>query len=216
MPNQFSPPTNDGSLQSGSVDQICHDLHIWLNSLPKLKYPFDEVQIPGNGIYVLFEDGEFGHGTARIVRIGTDTGNDQLRSRLNQHFVKENKDRSIFRKNIGRCLLNRDNDPFLADWNLDLTTRKAKDAHAGRIDSVKQKEVESRVSKYLRNHFTVAVFEVAEKGRRLELESKLIDRFAVRGVRSIDDMVGRAFAQCQNSRKRLVVGERIVQDAAFR
>ena len=39
----------------------------------------------------------------RIVRIGTHTGENQLRSRLMQHFVKENKNRSIFRKNIGRC-----------------------------------------------------------------------------------------------------------------
>jgi hypothetical protein len=64
-----------------------------------------------NGIYVLFERGEECHDGGRIVRVGTHTGDGQLRSRMLQHFVNENKDRSIFRKNIGRALLNRDRDP---------------------------------------------------------------------------------------------------------
>lgn len=74
--------------------------------------------MPTDGIYVLFESGEESHGGDRIVRIGTHTGVGQLRSRLQQHFVKENKDRSVFRKNIGRCLLNRDSDPFLPEWEI--------------------------------------------------------------------------------------------------
>ena len=41
--------------------------------------------------------------------------------------MTENKDRSIFRKNIGRAILNKNQDPFLGQWELDLTTRKAKD-----------------------------------------------------------------------------------------
>ena len=32
------------------------------------------------------------------------------------------KDRSIFRKNIGRAILNKNNDSFLEIWNLDFTT----------------------------------------------------------------------------------------------
>ena len=31
-------------------------------------------------------------------------------------FVKENKNRSIFRKNIGRCLLNKDQSEYLPLW----------------------------------------------------------------------------------------------------
>ena len=78
------------------------------------------------GIKLLFEKGETAHGMDRIVRIGTHTGKNQLRSRLKQHFIKEDKDRSIFRKNIGRSLLNRDKDPFLEQWEIDLTSRKQK------------------------------------------------------------------------------------------
>lgn len=175
MSNPPCQPTKHKPVIHGEcVSQICHTLHQWLNSFPKLNYPFEEGQIPRNGIYVLFEDGESGHETNRIVRIGTHTGNDQLRPRLIQHFVNEIKDRSIFRKNIGRCLLNRVSDSFLEAWNLDLTTRKAKAAHAGKIDLHKQEQVEKQVSEYIRDHFRFVVFEIAEKGRRIELESKII------------------------------------------
>ena len=98
------------------MSQTCHKLHCLFNSLPLLGFPFDMAKIPKNGLYVLFENGEYGHGTNRIVRIGTHTGNNQLPSRLQQHFMRENMDRSIFRKNIGRALLNKAKDPYLAIW----------------------------------------------------------------------------------------------------
>src|SRR4029079_4518688 len=128
---------------------ICEGLHHWANSLPSLRFPFDDSAIPQNGLYLLFERGEVGHQTKRIVRVGTHTGNDQLRSRLKQHFLVENKDRSIFRKNIGRALLNKDQDPFVSDWELDLTARKAKDQHSARIDMNRQNAIEKRVSDYI-------------------------------------------------------------------
>lgn len=53
--------------------------------------PFDDKQIPKNGIYIIFENGETIQGMARIVRVGTHTGNNQLRSRLKQHFINKNK-----------------------------------------------------------------------------------------------------------------------------
>jgi hypothetical protein len=98
------------------MQHLCEDLHLWANALPVFSFPFDARVLPLNGIYFLFEKGETAHRTNRIVRVGTHTGNDQLRSRLKQHFLVENKDRSIFRKNIGRALLNKDKDPFLSDW----------------------------------------------------------------------------------------------------
>lgn len=89
----------------------CEKLHLLFNKLKRHRFPFKDEKIPMNGIYILFEKGEKGHGVDRIVRIGTHIGNDQLKPRLNQHFIKQNKDRSIFRKNIGRSLINRDYDP---------------------------------------------------------------------------------------------------------
>ena len=156
------------------IESVCDYVHKLLRKLPRYNFPFDDQQIPKNGIYVLFENGESGHGGNRIVRIGTHTGQNQLRSRLRQHFIQENKDRSIFRKNIGRCLLNRSKDPFLADWNLDLTTRANRDKYSARIDHKKQLRVENRVTKYMQENFEFAVFEVPEKDQRLLIESRLI------------------------------------------
>jgi hypothetical protein len=93
---------------------------------------------------------------------------------LKQHFLNENKDRSIFRKNIGRALLNKQNDPFLEFWDIDLTTRKAKENHSILIDFDYQRVVENQVSRYIRDNFSFGVFEVASKKERLEVESKLI------------------------------------------
>jgi hypothetical protein len=152
----------------------CTKIHKITNSLERHGFPFDETRIPLNGIYVLFQKGEEAHGQDRIVRIGTHTGDNQIRPRLKQHFLSENKDRSIFRKNIGRALLKKQNDPFLQFWELDLTTRKAKDNYSQQIDFDYQQKIEGQVSEYIRENFSFSVFEVAGKEERLEIESKLI------------------------------------------
>lgn len=112
----------------------CEKLHNIFNRLNRFHFPFNESKIPKNGIYILFEKGEKGHNGDRIVRVGTHTGVDQLSSRLKQHFLNENKDRSIFRKNIGRAILNKRKDSFLDKWELDLTTRENKEKFSDKID----------------------------------------------------------------------------------
>ena len=156
------------------MSKICEQLHLLFSSQKMIYFPFNPSQIPNNGIYILFEDGEFAHGTRRVVRIGTHTGKDQLRSRLRQHFTQENKDRSIFRKNIGRALLNKASDPFLSQWELDLTTRAAREKYQSQIDLKYLAIVEKMVSNYLQKHFQFIAFEVQEKAARLTLESKII------------------------------------------
>src|SRR5262245_51438780 len=108
---------------------LCSNLHELARRGTVFSFPFDRGDIPPHGIYALFEAGEEAHGGGRIVRVGTHTGDRQLRSRLTQHFEKENKDRSIFRKNIGRALLIRDGDPYLAEWEIDRTSRAAREQH---------------------------------------------------------------------------------------
>lgn len=152
----------------------CQALHEWVHTLPELDFSFTDLAIPMNGIYFLFEKGERAHGGKRIVRVGTHTGEGQLLSRLKQHFLTPNKDRSIFRKNIGRALLARDHDPFCADWELDLTPRAARELHGTRIDTAKQALVEKRVSAYIRDNFTFAVVRSDKKDERLRLESRCI------------------------------------------
>jgi hypothetical protein len=46
---------------------------------------------------------------------------------LEQHFIKENKDRSIFRKNIGRAILNKDQDALLVVRSISHCGRNLKD-----------------------------------------------------------------------------------------
>ncbi len=152
----------------------CTSVHQLINKLQRHCFPFDVATIPMNGLYILFEKDEGGHGQERIVRIGTHTGNNQLRSRLKQHFVNENKDRSIFRKNIGRALLNQRSDRFLSFWEKDLTTRKMKAKYSAHIDNDYQQSIEIEVSKYIQSNFTFSVFEVESKQARLQIESAII------------------------------------------
>lgn len=149
------------------MSKICHKIHQWFSEMKKYSYPFNEQEIPKNGIYILFEKGEFGHSTNRIVRIGTHTRKNNLLSRLKEHFVNENKDKSIFRKNIGRALLNKDKDPFIEQWN-----KKALPPDS--VDFIKQKEIEKRVTKYIRSNISFVVFQIDDKDKNLELESKII------------------------------------------
>ncbi len=130
--------------------------------------------MPQNGIYILFEKNELAHGGDRIVRIGTHTGDNQLQSRIKQHFIKENKDRSIFRKNIGRCILNKSKSPFLEYWNKDLTARKNKEKYQLLIDFDIQNKIEKQISEYMKESFSLVFIEVDSKLDRLRLESKSI------------------------------------------
>lgn len=156
------------------MSNICNELHHIFSSRKRHHFPFNESDIPKNGIYILFEKGEMAHGTERIVRVGTHTGDNRLHSRLQEHFLKENKDRSIFRKNIGRALLAKRGDSFLEQWNWDLTKRENKEKFLPLLDIQKQKQIEKEVSEYIHEHFSFAVFEVTQKDERLDLESKII------------------------------------------
>lgn len=152
----------------------CKELHTWANTLSLFSFPFDEQKIPENGIYLLFEKGEKSHGTKRVVRVGTHTGEGQLRSRLRQHFLMENKDRSIFRKNIGRCLLHKVKDPFLSLWEIDLTPALARTRHQSSIDPKKKQALEKRITKILQENFSFAVVREDSPAKRKALEAKLI------------------------------------------
>lgn len=154
------------------MSDSCEALHHWANTLPRLNASFSEGEIPKNGIYLVFEAGETAHGGDRIVRVGTHTGNNNLAKRLHEHLYKPNKDRSIFRKHIGRCLLA--DDPFLEQWNFDLTSRANKMKYAHLMDMNRQQEVEASVTEYIGRQLNFVVFPVEEKSQRLELEKALL------------------------------------------
>lgn len=154
-------------------EEACAGLHEMLNTLPRYSFGQLDDAVPADGVYFLFELGEEGHEGKRIVRIGSHTGKGNLAARLREH-VRLNKDRSIFRKHIGRALLQQDNDPYLAVWNLDLTTRKARTEQGHRLDKAKQAGIEDAVSAYIHNTFSIVVLPASDSEAACRLEERCI------------------------------------------
>jgi len=162
------------------MESIALELCILLNQQRRFNFPFEAYKtiIPRNGIYIIFENGEKYNDLDRIVRVGTHTGHNQLFSRLKQHFVKENKNRSIFRKNIGRCLLNKVNSPYLPLWELDITSREEKERNLKLLDLEFEKQIEKQITNYIQTNLSFCVFEIATKEQRIFWESKIVSTLA--------------------------------------
>lgn len=146
---------------------MCGQIHALAHRLPRYRFPYDEKLIPADGIYLLFEAGELAHEGDRIVRVGTHTAQHKLPSRLRKHFANNNKNSSIFRKNIGRALLNRADDPPipLSMWNKKPTPAEWKPSAS---------LLEQRISEITGSRFTIVTISVPQKNARLELEASLI------------------------------------------
>ena len=157
--------TSSCSHAGSDVERRCQRIHEWANGLRRFSFPFEPADIPENGIYFLFEKGERAHGVDRIVRIGTHIGKRRLPIRLKDHFLRENKDGSIFRKNIGRALLNKEQDSFLEVWDRKPTPREFHN---------KKVHVEKVVSSYIRDKISFSALSIEGKGERKSLESKII------------------------------------------
>jgi hypothetical protein len=155
------------------MTEACQHLHGVLSHLPRLKGE-DLVQVPKNGIYVLFERGEAAHGGDRIVRAGTHRGQNNLPGRIREHLYKNNKDRSIFRKHVGRCLLAKAGDPFLSQWELDLTAKASRIANEGKVNKARLQEVETDVTQYMVQSFSFAVLRFDEEADRRQYEESLL------------------------------------------
>lgn len=171
--------------------EYCYWLHNALEELPMSQYPFDINILPVNGIYFFYQESEFwGHGgnVPKIVRIGTHRDGN-FRSRIKEHFLfdesKMNFDatkptpheRSIFRKNIGRALLNKAKDDYLKIWEMDFTTKKNREEYGHLRDIQKEKKIESEVTAILRENFSFRFIMVDGQIKRMGaagLESSLI------------------------------------------
>jgi hypothetical protein len=156
------------------------ELLSFFNTQKRYSFPFNpyKKEIPKNGIYIIFEKGEQFNNLDRIVRVGTHTGENQLHARLKQHFIKENKNRSIFRKNIGRCLLNKTHNPYLINWELDITSKIDRERNTSLIDFELEKALEKEISNYIQTNFTFSLFNVVTKEERLFWESKIVSTLA--------------------------------------
>jgi hypothetical protein len=117
----------------------------------------------------------------RIVRIGSHTGNGNLAARLSEHMTP-NKDRSIFRKNIGRTLLARDGDDYLQVWDRCFTSTATRLAYGHLRDIDKEKRLETEVTRILREMFSFRYISIEGQERRMGgqgLEKALIGTIGV-------------------------------------
>jgi hypothetical protein len=155
------------------MTDACQCLHDALAGLPRLRRE-DFSRVPDNGIFVLFEKGERGHGVDRIVCIGTHKGQNNLVPRIREHFDAPNKDRSIFRKHIGRCLLAKEDDPFLDQWQRDLTTKAARARYSHEVDQARLDQVEDEVTRYIIESFSFSVLQIDTMAERLHCKRGLL------------------------------------------
>ncbi|HJT49490.1 MAG TPA: hypothetical protein VJ729_14995 [Nitrososphaeraceae archaeon] len=107
----------------------------------------------------------------RIVRIETHKENN-FQTRISEHFLlNESKlnftianpkpsDRSIFRKNIGRALLNKNNDYYLKIWNIDYTSKENRPKMNLMRNMQKEKQIESEINTLM--HETVQVMQIQQ------------------------------------------------------
>lgn len=145
-------------------------LHELFNQKTRLSFPFDKKDIPENGIYIIFEKGETLGELDRIVRIGTHEADNNLITRLNQHF-SGNKNGSAFRKYIGFCIISQENPKYLPTWKL-------KSSQHEEVNKKYERELEECISHYIKKHTSFIVFEVNTKEERLFWEKKLIATLA--------------------------------------
>lgn len=173
------------------MSKICSWLHARLESLPLFQYPFNRADLPEDGIYCFYEKKEaWGHGGVkpRIVRIGTHKDGN-FRSRISEHYLLPNgkmnfdktmpapKDRSIFRKNLGRALLRKSGDQYVDLWEVDFTTSANRNKYRARRDIAHELMIEEKITNILRETFSFRFVSVPEEWARigsLGLERALI------------------------------------------
>ncbi|SMB94594.1 hypothetical protein SAMN00120144_2034 [Hymenobacter roseosalivarius DSM 11622] len=170
------------------------EMHQLLSERERFYFPFKKNidRIPNNGIYFLFEKGETYKEFDRVVRVGTHNGPNRLSTRLNQHFLIPKKNGSIFRKNIGRCFLNKEQNPYLKYWEIDTTSRLSRKVNENFIDNIFEKQLEERISHYIQNNFSFCVLQINNKDERLFWESRMISTLAkAKDIEASQEWLGR-------------------------
>jgi hypothetical protein len=164
-----------------------HKLHVLANSLTRYYFSeLDKLESIENGIYLLFEKGEKYENYDRIVRVGSHPSQGRFNERLQEHLLKNHR-KSIVRKHIGRCFLNKANDDYIRIWNL--TSKKVKKGSEGEklLIQEKEREIEQKVSEYLKNFSIVVIPNLDIAKRRIELEAKLIATLNLSSYKHISD-----------------------------
>ena len=149
--------------------EICGQIYEALETLPKYREP--STNLPHNGIYFFYEEGEVcSHtGKPRIVRVGIHGERATLWKRLRQHYSL-NREGSVFRKHLCTALLKKRGfeDNQIIEWK---KGRKSK-----RWSNFK--DIEDEISWLLRSKFFFRVVVVDSVDERRAFEEKLIANLA--------------------------------------
>lgn len=145
----------------------CKELHN--TALRGVRYSFDSItkkfvvskhgkklgkdyvaEIPKNGIYVMFENGELWNGKEKIVRVGINVTQNNLADRIKRHYMGSIRT-SVFRKHIASCFDS---------------------------ENLSKEELEKKVSNYIQNNISFVVFAIDDQHDRVEYEKKFIGTVA--------------------------------------
>ncbi len=157
----------------------CNEIHKMFRTQKRHYFPFDRNDIYANGLYILFEKGENAHCCDRIVRIGCNKQDGELPDVIDRHFLNGTKDSSIFRKHIGRAILNRSSEnPYPDYWELNLKSKEARGSSNYQSYIEHQNILEQKVSEIISNNFSFCLLQIRSKDERIELESGIIATIA--------------------------------------
>lgn len=167
----------------------CRRLHELLERLSVIRYPVNTGRpLPDNGVYFFYERGEIqAHGREqRIVNVGTHTGDGNLAQRISSHYIPDSeidhltpdkkapKDRSIFRKHIGRAILEKEDNPYLKTWEIDFTERENREKLSHLRDMRLEMRIEKECNRILESAFSFKVVIVKSKEERMGLRKRLV------------------------------------------
>jgi hypothetical protein len=190
------------------MSEQCRWLHDQLDFLRLFRYPFIKEELPDNGIYFFYEEGEtWGHGgdNPRIVRIGTHKKDKNFQKRMCKHFSHRRRE-SVFRRNIGSALLKKNHDPYLATW----------EKNGKVLNKSKEHGLEKDITVILENKFSFRFIIVPEKEMRVGPEG--LERYLIGTVAKCDlcipssDWLGKNFPK-DEIRRRLWLTEHINERA---
>ena len=154
-------------------------------------YPTNRYNMPNSGIYFFYEKGEsWGHGRSklRIVRVGTHYSTNFV-SKMNDHYIEKikifknkaaPKDRSIFRKNLGRAIIIRKDINYLNIWNVSFASKINQEMYNSIRNVSLEKRIEEQIGIILKRNFSFRFIIYDKKLEReyMGLESKLIGTLA--------------------------------------
>ena len=123
-----------------------------------------------NGVYVILDKKEKYNDLNRIVRVGSHEQDNKLLIRLHKHFKIGGKDDSILRKNIGRAILDFNNNDYIAVWNMNFKDKRNGDKYTHLRDIELEDRLEKFINLYMEERFEIVCFEVEDKKDRMRYE----------------------------------------------